>query len=117
MCANNVVKSNFPKPMETRGIRKEMNGPSIDPNLFSGTTLPNKYSPSGGTNMVVNNYPKPPTPVEYSSQEYYGNQIDEDDRFSIASSDSSLSSISVSIKNVNIKKAKGKNQGLELNIS
>ena len=45
---------------------------------------------------------------------YEENPIDEDDRFSIASSsDSSLSSVSV--KNVKIKR-KGKNNGLELNI-
>lgn len=109
------AQNSFPKPIDTRTIRKEMNGPSIDPNLFSGTSLPNKYSPGTGLGNLVNNYPKPPTPVEYSSKEYYGNQIDEDDRFSIASSDSSLSSVSV--KNINVKKAKGKNQGLELNIS
>ena len=106
------VQSNFPKPMETRGIRKEMNGPSIDPGLFSGTTLPAKFAPGSGP---VNNFPQPPPPVEYR-QEFYGNPIEEDDRFSVASSDSSLSSVSV--KKINIKKGKGKNQGgFELNIT
>ena len=105
------IQSNFPKPMETRGVRKEMNGPSIDPGLFSGTTLPAKFAPGSGP---VNNYPQPPPPPEY--QEFYGRPIEEDDRFSVASSDSSLSSVSV--KKINIKKGKGKNQGgFELNIS
>ena len=100
------IQSNFPKPVETRGIRKEMKGPSLDPNLFSGTSMPDKYKPSGlGT---TNSYPQPPSP-----QEYY-QQIEEDDRFSVASSDSSLSSVSV--KKVNIAKKGSKNQGFELNI-
>jgi len=108
------LQSNFPKPMETRGIRKEMNGPSIDPGLFSGTTLPSKFAPGSGPNGPVNNYPQPPPPPDY--QEFYGRPIEEDDRFSVASSDSSLSSVSV--KKINIKKGKGKNQGgFELNIS
>jgi hypothetical protein len=110
---NRPQQSNFPKPMETRGIRKEMNGPSIDPALFAGTSLPTKYAPGSGP---VNNYPQPPEPVDFV-QQYYGKPIEEDDRFSVASSDSSLSSVSV-VKKINIKKG-GKNQlgGLELNIS
>jgi hypothetical protein len=104
------LQSNFPKPVDTRGLRKEMRGPNIDPNLFSGTTLPEKYKPTGlGT---ANNYPQPPAVPDY--QEFYGKQIEEDDRFSVASSDSSLSSVSV--KKVNISKKGGKG-GLELNIS
>uniref|UniRef100_A0A6C0I7S9 Uncharacterized protein n=1 Tax=viral metagenome TaxID=1070528 RepID=A0A6C0I7S9_9ZZZZ len=100
----NVVQSNFPKPVETRGVRKEMNGPSIDPNLFAGTSLQTK----GDLGNVVQ-YPKPPEPVQMFNQ-----QIDDDDRFSIASSDSSLSSV-VSVKKINVKGSK--KQGLELNIS
>jgi hypothetical protein len=101
------VQSNFPKPVETRGIRREMKGPNIDPGLFAGTSLPDKYKPSGlGT---MNEYPQPPNVPDY--QEFYGKQIEEDDRFSVASSDSSLSSVSV--KKVNISK-KG---GFELNIT
>ena len=87
--------------METREIRKEMRGPSIDNNLFAGTPL-------------MSNYPKPPAPVTYYQPE---DPIDEDDRFSSASSDSSLSS-EESIKKVSIRNTKGKkNQGgFELNI-
>ena len=68
--------------------------------------------------------PPPPGPIKYSQgpmnmnnhdiRKYYDeNPIDDDDRFSMASSDSSFSSVSV--KNVKIKQ-KGKNNGLELNI-
>jgi len=94
-----------PKPVETRGIRKEMKGPSIDGNLFAGTPL-------------MSNYPKPPAPVEYNNQyPTINDPINEDDRFSVASSDSSLSSVSV--KKINIQGKKGKNVksgGFELNI-
>jgi hypothetical protein len=83
-----------PQPMETRGLRKEMRGPTIDTNLFSGTPL-------------ATNYPQAPLPQEYVNYV----PIDEDDRFSVASSDSSLSSVSV--KRINTKKG---SQGLELNI-
>jgi hypothetical protein len=96
-----------PKPVETRGMKGEMRGPSIDPNLFAGTQL-------------MNNYPKPPAPVEYSSG------INEDDRFSVASSDSSLSSVSSDsdTKSVGIVKKGGRGRitkkggggGFELNI-
>ena len=85
-----------PKPMETRGIRKEMKGPNIDNNLFNGTPL-------------MSNYPKPPDPVDFFNQ-------NEDDRFSVASSDSSLSSISMDKKIKNNKKAT-KGGGFELNIN
>lgn len=98
----NFSQQGPPKPMETRGIRKEMKGPSIDHSLFAGTSL------SGKPNNVVNNYPQVPSPVEYANY----NPIDEDDRFSVASSDSSLSSVSV--RKINIGK---KSKGLELNIS
>ena len=95
----------MPPSMETRGVRQEMRGPSLDPNLFNGTPL-------------ANNYPKPPGPVNFSmksqQQNYYDeNPIDEDDRFSVASSDSSLSSISVGSKTI---MTKGKKGGIELNI-
>jgi hypothetical protein len=95
----------FPQPMETRGIRKEMRGPSLDPNLFNGTPL-------------ATNYPQPPPPMYYEQ-----NPIEEDDRFSVASSDSSLSSISVqshvkSFKiNQNRNRKNTKSGGLELNIN
>ena len=85
-----------PKPMETRGIRKEMKGPNIDQNLFAGTPL-------------MSNYPKPPEPVDFFNQ-------NEDDRFSVASTDSSLSSISMDKKIKNNKKAT-KGGGFELNIN
>jgi len=95
-----------PKPVETRGVRKEMKGPSIDGNLFAGTPL-------------MSNYPKPPLPVDFNQNSPYINDpINEDDRFSIASSDSSLSSVSVKKINIQSNK-KGKNNksgGFELNI-
>ena len=102
----------FPKTMDTREARKEMKGPSIDTNLFNGTPL-------------ATNYPHPPTNKgTFNSTDlhkfYEENPIKEDDRFSVASSDSSLSSVSVgsTIKTGNVKKItkKGKN-GIELNIS
>jgi len=102
------MQSNFPKPMDTRNpIRQEMRGPSLDPNLFNGTPL-------------ANNYPTPPGPANFSmkaqQQAYHDpNPIDEDDRFSVASSDSSLSSVSVGSKTI-LTRAKGKKGGLELNI-
>jgi hypothetical protein len=96
-----------PKPMETRGIRKEMKGPNIDQNLFAGTPL-------------MSNYPKPPDPVDFFNPNVNQN---EDDRFSIASSDSSLSSISmdkkinVPFKKNNKKVTKSGGGGFELNIN
>ena len=93
-----------PQAMDTRaGGRKEMNGPNIDQSLFNGTPL-------------MTNYPKPPSP---GFTGYYNNQppVDDEDRFSVASSDSSLSSVSTvsskKVKRVNIKNKKG----IELNIS
>jgi len=112
---NFTPQQGFPKPMDTREIRKEMKGPSIDTNLFNGTPL-------------ATNYPQPPPPNNtFSSSDlrkfYEENPIKEDDRFSVASSDSSLSSVSVgsTIKNVKtsiVKKiAKKSKNGIELNIS
>ena len=99
-------QSGPPKPVETRGIRKEMKGPTIDQSLFAGTHL-------------MSNYPKPPAPIDYQDI-----GITEDDRFSIASSDSSLSSISLDerpkIKKINVnnkKKGGGGKGGFELDIN
>jgi hypothetical protein len=101
-----------PPPMETRGARKEMRGPSMDPSLFNGTPLATNHP------NQVNVMPKPPLPTVYPDlRNYYEeNPIDEDDRFSVASSsDSSLSSAyTKTIKKVT---KKNKNGGLELNIS
>lgn len=104
-------KPNFPPPMETRDIRKEMKGPTIDQNLFSGTPF-------------ASNYPVPPIPhphVNVQQGRYYDeNPINDDDRFSIASSDdSSLSSVSLgsTVKTFNVSSKKKKNVGVELNIS
>jgi hypothetical protein len=69
----------------------------------------------------MNNYPKPPMPQQ--NFYYDPNPIDDDDRFSSASSDTSMSSISVrnNVRTLNIgsKKVKNKNgkNGFELNIS
>ena len=111
-------KDSFPKAVDTREVRREMKGPSIDTNLFNGTPL-------------ATNYPSPPPPNgAFSSSDlrkfYEENPIQEDDLYSVASSDSSLSSVSIgsTIKTVNMKKntKKGKNgkngkNGIELNIS
>ena len=109
----NQQQPNFPPPMETRGIRKEMRGPTIDASLFNGTPL-------------ANNYPAPPPPQPQMRPQpmYYDeNPINDDDRFSIASSSdgSSISSVSLgsTVKTLNIGgggKKKGKSGGLELNI-
>ena len=105
-----------PGPMETRGIRKEMRGPSLDQSLFSGTHLMNKNNSQFGPNSSVNQYPPVPPPGDFTNY-YEENPVEDDDRFSIASSDSSLSSSSsIPVKKINISKNK-KNQGLELNIS
>lgn len=110
-----------PPPMETRTQRREMNGPSIDPGLFSGTPL-------------MTNYPKPPNPQMYTqptrnANPYEDSQYEDEDRFSIASSSelsmgSSDSDFSVEIpksKKFSIQRKpnkfkKGGNNGLELNI-
>jgi hypothetical protein len=96
-----------PKPVETRGIRKEMKGPSIDQSLFTGTPL-------------MSNYPKPPAQpnneFNYQNTQSF-NPINEDDRFSIASSDSSLSEVSVKKISIQNGKKGKKSGGFELNIS
>ena len=105
---NTDKSGNLPKPVDTRGVRKEMRGPSLDPNLFSGTPL-------------ATNYPKPPGKGTFSSadlrQFYEENPVKEDDIYSVASSDSSLSSVSLGSTIKTINKKKGKNGGVELNIS
>jgi hypothetical protein len=107
----------FPQPVDTRDVRKEMRGPTIDQNLFARTPL-------------ATNYPAPPgfAPPGFQSQQNQKNYYDEspindDDRYSIASSsDSSVSTVSlgstVRTLNINNKKSKGKGKGggLELNI-
>ncbi len=94
-------------PMETRGMRKEMRGPSLDPNLFHGTPL-------------ASNYPSPPPPMNFKQSHYYeDNPIRDEDRYSIASSyDSDVSSVSLgsTVKTVNINKKKVTRRGNELNI-
>ena len=108
-------QNTFPKPMETRGQRQEMTGPSIDQNLFNGTPLASNH-PS-----VATTFKQIPKVQQKSKLVYDNSPIEDDDRFSIASSDSSLSSISTSnAKNVVVKKVtnkKGKSGGFELNIS
>jgi len=113
--AQQPSQQGFPAPMETRGLRKEMRGPNLDPSLFNGTPLATNH-PS-----QMNNYPKPPMPQQ--NFYYDPNPIDDEDRFSSASSDTSMSSISVrnNVRTLNIgtKKVKNKNgkNGFELNIS
>jgi hypothetical protein len=113
-----MQQQKFPQPMETRGARQEMRGPNIDQNLFNGTPLASNHP-----TVVPQRPPMAPTAPPVASN-YYNNTppIDDDDRFSIASSDSSLSSIqSESFKSVTVKKAPGKKGkgggGLELNIN
>ena len=116
-------QAGMPPPMETRGMRKEMRGPSMDPNLFNGTPLATNHP------NQVNVLPKPPIPSTYGNgpinmsqadirRFYEDNPIDEDDRFSIASStDSSMSSYNVKTIKRQAPPKKGKNGGLELNIN
>lgn len=104
-------QNSFPKPMDTRTQRQEMQGPTIDPNLFNGTPLASNH-PS--------NAPMRPIPIPQQQAYFQSPPIQEDDRYSIASSDSSLSSVSSKNKRVTLKRVpakKGKNTGLELNIS
>jgi hypothetical protein len=92
-----------PKTVDTRGPRKEMKGPTIDPNLFGS----------------INNYPMPPGPVTYTQQ------FNDEDRFSIASS-SDAESYSESVESVKYVKRlptkiatntnRSKKGGFELNI-
>ena len=118
----NQRQTTFPKPMETRAMgRQEMKGPSIDQNLFNGTPLASNQN----FQQVI-----PPMSVPQLAQPLaqpppgYFDDINEEDRYSVASSDSSLTSMNsenfsknVSIKKVS-KKVKGKkSDGFELNIS
>jgi hypothetical protein len=108
-------QASFPQPMETRGARQEMKGPNIDQNLFNGTPLASNH-PSVSTFQQPVQQPVKP----FKNVPVYDNSpIEDDDRFSVASSDSSLSSIhSQSIKNVSVKRSNKKgSKGLELNIS
>jgi hypothetical protein len=112
--ATQSQNSGPPKPMETRGIRKEMNGPSMDPNLFHGTPLANNYPKPPG-------YMPPPPNASQLNRMYEEHMMDDnDDRVSVVSTDSSLSSVSVgsTVKKVNmLKKSGGKKGGFELNIN
>jgi len=119
------IQSTFPQPMETRTMgRQEMKGPSIDHNLFNGTPLATNHP----NTVPMKPIPMPNNNVQQQQQRppgYY-DDINEDDRFSIASSDSSLTTINSDVKSVTVRKAvvsnknskKGnKSGGFELNIS
>ena len=119
----------FPAPIETRGIRKEMRGPMLDQNLFSGTPLASNH-PNNNFNQNkpnVQNFNEPTNirnAQNFNERYYEEDPINDDDRFSIASSsdDSSISTISLgsTVKTLKINKnvkGKGKgNGGFELNI-
>jgi len=122
----------FPKPMETRaGGRQEMKGPSIDQNLFNGTPLSSTHPNNGSFQQPISpmNIPQPIQQQQVLAQngppQGYYDDIQEEDRFSVASSDSSLTSMnsdsfkSISVKKVSKKGGKGgkKSDGFELNIS
>lgn len=114
-----AAANSFPKPMDTRTGRQEMKGPSIDRDLFNGTPLASNHpSVSNTFQQQQPTFKQQPVQQQQAPQPYYDNSpIQDDDRFSIASSDSSLSIVST--KNVTVKRAvkKGKNGGgLELNI-
>jgi hypothetical protein len=108
-------RPNFPPPMDTRDIRKEMRGPSIDHNLFNGTPLASNYPqpppPMNRPMQPMNRPNQPPPPVYYED-----NPINDEDRFSVASSSdvSSISTISLGSRVKTIKKQT--NKGVELNI-
>jgi hypothetical protein len=109
----------FPKPVDTRTTKQEMTGPTIDSNLFNGTPLASNH-PSLPTFQKPQPMPRePPIQQQQAPKPFYDNSpIDDDDRFSVASSDSSLSSVST--RNVTVKKRPTKvgksGGGLELNI-
>ena len=128
--AGGVPSNAPPPPMETRGMRKEMRGPSMDPHLFNGTPLATNHP------NQVNAMPNAPGPMNFSNgpmnmsqadirRFYDQNPIDDDDRFSIASSSESgsyTSSESSDYRRPQVTKKKitkkGKNGGgFELNIS
>jgi len=125
----------FPKPMDTRVGRQEMRGPSIDQNLFQGTSLANNNfqqpikpipppGPPPGSPPAPPPSPQPGPPPGPPPHNYY-DDIKEDDRFSIASSDSTLTSMNSETfsKNITVKKINGKkgnnkkSDGFELNIT
>jgi hypothetical protein len=107
----------FPEPMETRGIRKEMRGPNIDHSLFNNTPMASNYpSPPGQAFTMKSQVNGPGYKQNYKQNYYEENPINDDDRFSIASSDeSSISTVSLgsTVKTIKTKKGGG---GLELNI-
>jgi hypothetical protein len=120
----------FPAPMETRELRKEMKGPSIDPGLFNGTALASNY-PGFQPNAPhpQHQHRAPPPPSTIGSSYFDDDPINDDDRYSIGSSDSSLSEVSLgsTVKRVAVKpvaakrggkggKGGGKGGGFELNI-
>ena len=110
---NQQKPPDFAPPMETRGMRKEMRGPTIDQNLFSGTPLTSNYPAPPG-------FAPPGFPNQQNQKKYYDDSpINDDDRFSIASSsDTSVSTVSLgsTVRTLNInKKNKGK-KGVELTI-
>jgi hypothetical protein len=92
-----------------------MKGPTIDPSLFVNTPMMSNYPRP----PVVPGVPGPPRMPGFQGQpeNMYGYEDNnEEDRFSIASSDSSLSSAStVSVKK-KVVKGRG-NGGIELNIN
>jgi hypothetical protein len=116
-------QNSFPAPMETRGQRKEMRGPSMDPNLFNGTPMasnhPNQVNATPPAPVWPNQGPQMYNNGKSGRNYYEEDPIDEDDRFSLASDSSFASSeSSISVKKVKvINKKKGKKGGLELNIS
>jgi len=118
-------QNTFPKPMDTRTGRQEMQGPHIDRELFNGTPLATNHPTSVGV--------APIRPIPVPQQAYYQSPpINDEDRYSIASSDSSLDSVesvkivkrpspvtrpgSVTIKKNATKRGKNGGGGLELNI-
>ena len=116
-------QNSFPAPMETRGQRKEMRGPSMDPNLFNGTPMasnhPNQVNATPPAPVWPNQGPQMYNNGKSGRNYYEEDPIDEDDRFSLASDSSFASSeSSISVKKVKVVgKKKGKKGGLELNIS
>jgi hypothetical protein len=110
-----------PKQLDTRGGRQEMKGPTIDTSLFVNTPMMSNYPRP----PVVPGVPGPPgmpgmpgmPGFQGQPENMYGYEDNnEEDRFSIASSDSSLSSAStVSVKK-KVVKGRG-NGGIELNIN
>ena len=124
----------FQPPLETRGIRKEMKGPTLDQNLFSGTPLasnypnpPNNFTPqgnfnAGGYNAPQGNFNAGGYNAPQGGAYYDENPINDEDRFSVISdsaSDVSTVSLGSTVKTLTLKKkpVRGKSGGLELNIN